>query len=335
MERYFEIGNELIKSGGVIWDDHNGGSESKLVGLAALVLGDKVVAVGLHKTDFFSLNRVYLKDGKVHLSADSVGGTLFPVNFKDLWDCINDYNDKQVTNKFSCGTLENVMSLEPVPVTVISMTIGEFNERVRITSERQAVAEQLREVTAAEPVPDPECAAARETLIEAIGYKEVRHLISETEAGPWLLEKLATDGTRSEGALLPRPRTQAEIEEVTGLIASGLSPEEANKQFISRRSGERVATLNELFEKGTKIVGTPNPDDEYVHLKLGELPIDSQRKLTSLNVDFLPGDEDEIQEAYYREMLAKKETGVVPTEDLGKEIPFVAGYAGHKDPSKP
>lgn len=126
MERYFEIGNELIKSGGVIWDDHNGGFESKLAGLAALVLGDKVVAVGLHKADFFSLNRVYLKDGKVHLSADSVGGTLFPVNFKDLWDCINDYNEKQVNNKFSCGTLENVMSLFPMPVTVITMG-AEFN----------------------------------------------------------------------------------------------------------------------------------------------------------------------------------------------------------------
>lgn len=126
MERYFEIGNELIKSGGVIWDDHNGGFESKLAGLAALVLGDKVVAVGLHKADFFSLNRVYLKDGKVHLSADSVGGTLFPVNFKDLWDCINDYNEKQVNNKFSCGTLENVMSLFPMPVTVITMGT-EFN----------------------------------------------------------------------------------------------------------------------------------------------------------------------------------------------------------------
>lgn len=265
MERYFEIGNELIKSGGVIWDDHNGGFESKLVGLAALVLGDKVVAVGLHKADFFSLNRVYLKDGKVHLSADSVGGTLFPVNFKDLWDCINDYNDKQVTNKFSCGTLENVMSLEPVPVTVISMTIGEFNERVRITSERLAVAEELREVTA--------------------------------------------DGPGLE------------------LTASGLSPEEANKQFISRRSGERVAALNELFEKDTKVIGTPAPEETNREAAM-------HRKVFG-PVDFLPGDEDEIQEAYYREMLAKKETGVAPTEDLGKDIPFVAGYAGHKDPTKP
>ena len=148
MERYFEIGNALIKSGGVAWDNHNGGSEIRLHGLAALVLGDKVVTVGLLKADFFSLNRVFLQDDKVHLSADSVGGTLFPVNFKDLWDCINDYNEKQITNKFSCGTLENVMSLEPVPVTVITLTVAEFNERVRITSERLAVAEQLREVTA-------------------------------------------------------------------------------------------------------------------------------------------------------------------------------------------
>ena len=326
MERYFEIADALIKSGGVVWDNHNGGSEIKLHGLAALVHGDKVVTVGLLKADFFSLNRVFLQDDKVHLSVDSVGGTLFPVNFKDLWDCINDYNEKQVNNKFSCGTLENVMSLIPVPVTVITMTVGEFNERVRVTSERLAVAEELRAVTADEPVPDAECAAARETLIEAIGYKEVKHLISETEAGPWLLEKLATDGTRSEGALLPPPRTQAEIEEMTVLIATGLSPEEANKQFVSRRSGERVATLNELFEKGTKVVGTPTPEEANREAAM-------HRKVFG-PVDFLPGDEDEIQEAYYREMLAKKETGVAPTEDLGKDIPFVAGYAGHKDPTK-
>lgn len=192
MERYFEIGNALIKSEGVAWDDHNGGSEIKLKGVAALVIDDKAIPVGLHDSDYFSLNRLYLKDGKVHLSRESVGGTLFPVNFSDLWECIIDYNEKQITNKFSCGTLENPMSLKPVPVTVITMSVGEFNERVRI----------------------------------------IRH------------------------------------------------------------------------------------------------------KVTSLNADFLPGNEDEIQEAYYREMLAKKETGVAPTEDFGKDIPFVAGYAGHKDPTK-
>ena len=298
MERYFEISEALIKSGGVAWDNHNGGSEIKLHGLAALVAGDKVVTVGLLKADFFSLNRVFLQDDKVHLSVDSVGGTLFPVNFKDLWECINDYNEKQVNNKFSCGTLENVMSLIPVPVTVITMTVAEFKAKSRARLDKAFNEaggwEGLKVIskTDADSVPDAECVAAQETLIEAIGYKEVRHLISETEAGPWLLEKLATDGTRSEAALLPPPRTQAEVEEMEQLVASGLGPEEANKQFVSRR------------------------------------------KLTSLNVDFLPGDEDEIQEAYYREMLAKKETGVVPTEDLGKEIPFVAGYAGHKDPTK-
>lgn len=309
MERYFEIADALIKSGGVVYDEHNGGSETRLLGLAALMLGDKVVTVGLQNADFFSLNRVFLQDDKVHLSADSVGGTLFPVNFKDLWECINDYNEKQITNKFSCGTLENVMSLKPVPVTVITITVAEFNERVRITSERLAVAEELLAVTADEPVPDAECVAAREALTEAIGGKEVKHLISKTEAGPWLLEKLATDGTRSEGALLPPPRTQVEIEEMGQLVASGLSPEEANKQFISRHSGERVAQLNELFDKGTKVVGKVSPDD------LREAVM--QRKVFG-PVDFLPGDEDEIQEAYYREELAKKNTQPSPVkEDFG------------------
>lgn len=332
MERYFEIGNTLIKNGGVAWDNHNGGSEIRLHGLAALVLGDKVVTVGLLKADYFSLNRVFLQDDKVHLSVDSVGGTLFPVNFKDLWACIDDYNDKQLNNKFSCGTLENVMSLIPVPVTVITMTVAEFKAKSRARLDKAFNEaggwEGLKAIskTDADSAPDAECVAVQETLIEAIGYKEVRHLISETEPGTWLREKLATDGTLSEAALLPPPRTQAEIGEMTALIATGLSPEEANKQFVSRRSGERVATLNELFEKGTKVVGTPTPEEANREAMM-------HRKVFG-PVDFLPGDEDEIQEAYYREMLAKKQAGAEPTEDLGKDIPFVAGYAGHKDPTK-
>lgn len=253
MERYFEIGNELIKSGGVVWDDHNGGSEGKLVGLAALVLDDKVVTVGLHKADFFSLNRVYLKDGKVHLSADSVGGTLFPTNFKDLWDCINDYNDKQINNKFSCGTLENVMSLDPVPVTVITMTVGEFNERVQIVADRRAAAKQIEESIVA-----------------------------------------------------------GEEDEIRRLVAKGMSLEEANKRVVRRFSGERVATLNELFDGKAKVIDTPVPEEANREAAM-------HRKVFG-PVDFLPGDEDEIQEAYYRELLAKKEPAV--------------GTPG-KDPSKP
>lgn len=135
MERYFEVSNALIKSGGVIWDDHNGGFESKLFGMAALFTGKEVIPVGLHKADYFSLNRVYMKDGKVHLSDESVAGTLFPVNFDgDVWDCINDYNEKQAGNKFSCGTLENPMGLEPIPVTVITMTIGEYCAKMGLPS---------------------------------------------------------------------------------------------------------------------------------------------------------------------------------------------------------
>lgn len=251
MERYFEISEALIKSGGVIWDDHNGGSESKLLGVAALVAGDVAITVGLHKADYFSLNRVYLKDDKVHLSADSVGGTLFPVNFKDLWDCINDYNEKQVGNKYSCGTLENPMSLQPVPVTVITMTVAEFKAKSKARLDK--------------------------AFNEAGGYEGLRAIsvpqgdlvmLEKDEAGPWLLEQVAADGGRSEGAFLPPPRTAAEVEEMQTLVASGLSPEEANKQFISRRSGERVALLNDLFEKGTPVIGTPHPDAANPTLKL-------------------------------------------------------------------
>lgn len=146
MQQYFELSDALIKSGGVIWDDHNGGSEGKLFGLAALFTGKEVIPVALHKADYFSLNRVYLKDGKVHLSDESVAGTLFPVNFAgDVWDCINDYNEKQIGNKFSCGTLENPMGLEPVPVTVITMTIAEFKSKILIerSDDRKDILEKV------------------------------------------------------------------------------------------------------------------------------------------------------------------------------------------------
>jgi hypothetical protein len=159
MQQYFELSNALIKSGGVIWDDHNGGSEGKLFGLAALFTGKEVIPVGLHKADYFSLNRVYLKDGKVHLSDESVAGTLFPVNFDgDVWDCINDYNEKQAGNKFSCGTLENPMGLEPIPVTVITMTIDDFCAKMGLPAPVHPVPDLVIEY------PTPEMKARAEEL---------------------------------------------------------------------------------------------------------------------------------------------------------------------------
>jgi len=187
MQRYFEIQQALLASNGVIWDDHNGGFESKLAGLAALVNGDKVTAVGLHKSDYFSLNRVYLKDGKVHLGVESVGGVLFPINHRDLWECINDYNEKQIGNRFSCGTLENVMSMDPVPVTVISMTASQH--------ERLSTMENI---------------FGTKVKVKGIPHPDTQPLhlsIRDNEVGPDLLEKVEAGDVKSAGAVQPRIRS--------------------------------------------------------------------------------------------------------------------------------
>lgn len=219
MQRYFEIQQALLASNGVIWDDHNGGFESKLAGLAALVNGDKVIAVGLHKSDYFSLNRVYLKDGKVHLGVESVGGVLFPINHRDLWECINDYNEKQIGNRFSCGTLENVMSMDPVPVTVISLTIGEFNAKnqMRLLDEHvRGVCSPDKKVIHQVTLDTGERLGVLEDVIDGkvkvkgIPHPDTQNLhlsIRDTEVSPDLVEKVEAGDTKAAGALLPRVRS--------------------------------------------------------------------------------------------------------------------------------
>lgn len=312
MERYFEVSNALIKSEGVIWDDHNGGFESKLIGLAALFNGKEVIPVGLHSGDYFSLNRVYLKDGKVHLSDESVAGVLFPVNFRDVWDCINDYNDKQAGNKFSCGTLENPMSLKPIPVTVITMTIKEFCIK---TGKPVPVLPEVDVIVASPEMLAMVRSDSRKDLLEKVVAGDVKvkgsllpeaqnlRLNVDDDTFPVRVQKIRAqlaDGTfdytidpknfgNGEGHLLqkdgeawifddvklPAARTQAEVEEMQRLVDSGITPEEANKQVLAARA----AKLRPL----------------------------------SLNPDFHP--DDEVQEAYYRELLAQKEKGDPEAKD--------------------
>lgn len=274
MQQYFEISDALIKSEGVIWDDHNGGSESKLVGMAALFTGKEVIPVGLHSADFFSLNRVYLKDGKVHLSSESVAGVLFPVNHRDLWECINDYNEKQVGNKFSCGTLENPMSLKPIPVTAITMTVEEFCKKTGLPAPEYPDVDQVISIPRGDLV-----------------------MLEKDGGGAWLLEKVGADGARSEGSILPAPRTQAEVEEMQRLVDSGITPEEANKQILTARA----VKLREWLGEGN-LDGVTGVDLKGAY-----------RQPRPLNVDFHP--DDEAQEAYYRELLAQKEPGVKVSVD--------------------
>lgn len=144
MQRYNEIQEVLIKGNGKVWDDHHDGREITLAGLAALSKDGKITAVGLHDADHFSLNRVYLKDGVVHLSRDSVAGVLFPVNFNgDLLLTVVKYNEQQVNNEFSCGTLVKVMTLKPYPVTVINLSPDDVDPAHAATLARLGCEEAL------------------------------------------------------------------------------------------------------------------------------------------------------------------------------------------------
>jgi len=92
-------------------DDHNLERGLRPIhGLGELVTkGGTRHVVGLYK-NHFCLNIVYLDDetGMPHISTRSVGGNVDGVT-AGLQAGVDKYNDKQVGNVHSCGTLESVV----------------------------------------------------------------------------------------------------------------------------------------------------------------------------------------------------------------------------------
>lgn len=99
----------------VVGNDHNCGTGTyTATGVAALVNGDRVTPVLLVDARYFSLNLLYLdKDGKPRVSRNSVGGVLEPMNNEYKLDkTIQKFNDDQVGNQWTMGSLEHVVVFE-------------------------------------------------------------------------------------------------------------------------------------------------------------------------------------------------------------------------------
>lgn len=94
---------------GLVADDHSDHRSLKLAGIAALTLGDSVIPVALIKSKAFSLNRLYLKDGKVRVSREAVGGAVIPMNFNDdVKAAVDDYNDQVANSRMEVGSLQQI-----------------------------------------------------------------------------------------------------------------------------------------------------------------------------------------------------------------------------------
>lgn len=102
---------EAVKAaGGVVWDDHGPtGTKTKLWGVATLDKGGKQQVVALHGSDYFSVNKLYVYKGEIHLSTESVGGVVSTFKHGSVEAAIEAYNEEQKTAIFSCGTLNNVV----------------------------------------------------------------------------------------------------------------------------------------------------------------------------------------------------------------------------------
>lgn len=101
---------ELAKAaGGSIQDDHCVGRKIVLKGLATLDRNGKQTVVALCPGMYFCLNRVYQKEGVVHLSRDSVGGVLELMNKETMAEAVSVYNEKQSVNPWTSGDINNVV----------------------------------------------------------------------------------------------------------------------------------------------------------------------------------------------------------------------------------
>lgn len=111
MQKYSEVLEAIKAHSGLVIDDHRSGCGTiRLCGIAALVLDDKCIPVALCDSRYFSLNRMYVEDGKAHVGRDSVGGVVIPQNHDmNVAEAIKAYNLEQDTNRFSSGKLQNVV----------------------------------------------------------------------------------------------------------------------------------------------------------------------------------------------------------------------------------
>ncbi|MNG47132.1 hypothetical protein D3C79_49990 [compost metagenome] len=112
---YAAIVKAVNEAHGFIGDDNDPITRAMVSGIALLHRDGVVTPVGLFDEEHFTLNEVYLKDGKVRLSRRSVGGLMFrdmkpvfgglvPV---DLRESVVTYNTTHATNEHGTAFLTN------------------------------------------------------------------------------------------------------------------------------------------------------------------------------------------------------------------------------------
>lgn len=110
IEGYNAVLAALKATNGAALDDHKAeGTTLQLAGVAALVKGEKIIPVALCNSRYFSVNLMYVEDGKAHIDRSSVGGAVMPMEHNmDVLEAVKAYNQAQADFPFSSGQLEHI-----------------------------------------------------------------------------------------------------------------------------------------------------------------------------------------------------------------------------------
>lgn len=103
---------ELAENGQMVIDDHRAEKAARKCS-AVLVFVDgrrnTHLCYGFEEseTTAFSLNPLYMKEGQIHLSINSVGGTLFLS--KSLDEAVSEFNEASANTPWACGHIQEII----------------------------------------------------------------------------------------------------------------------------------------------------------------------------------------------------------------------------------
>jgi len=95
---------------GMIGDDHTQGGHIKVAGIALMTKGEQLIPVPLFNDSHFSLNELYLRDGKAAVTCASVGGVISKQR-DTLEQAVLKFNEVQAGGVFGPNFLTEVYML--------------------------------------------------------------------------------------------------------------------------------------------------------------------------------------------------------------------------------
>ena len=110
----------LKTSFGVYNDDHHRSEKNTGIAKAIAVHGDHVVLL-CPDAKYFSINRLYINNGQVHLSTMSVGGVIDLRKVNSLEEAVRVYNEQEMI--FPRPKLTDVTYLPYVPVEALEEVV--------------------------------------------------------------------------------------------------------------------------------------------------------------------------------------------------------------------